>query len=141
MSTLTSVFAVIVVSIVAVNAEIGRIEEVIEKDSMTLGRVVGGATVGALVFDDKVSATETLYTLANSARVLGAVIYNDSGKPFVWYKKGQKSGSSLPADMPSRAGGKKITALDGYLEYFEPIMAEGTKAGTVYMKVDMAELD
>jgi len=139
--TVTSVFAVIVSSVVSVNMEIGRMHESIEKDSLVLGRVIGAGTVGAMVFDDKASAGETLKTLSNSARVLEAVIYNDSGKPFVWYKKGQSASGSLPAGMPGRAQAGGSNERDGALSFFEPIMADGVKAGTIYMKVDLQELD
>lgn len=139
--TVTSVFAVIVSSIVSVNMEIGRMHESIEKDSLVLGRVIGAGTVGAMVFDDKASASETLNTLSNSARVLEAVIYNDSGKPFVWYKKGQRSSSNLPAGMPGRAQAPGTQEDNGTLAFFEPIVADGSKAGTIYMKVDLQELD
>ncbi len=139
--TVTSVFAVIVASVVALNGQIDIMEENIQQDSVTMGRVVGGATVGAMVFDDRAAATETLATLANKQRVLEAVIYNEGGKPFAWYQKGQKPASSLPAGMPARAEGKKMTSDDDALTFFEPILADGSKAGTVYMKVDLAELD
>lgn len=139
--TVTSVFAVIVSSIVSVNMEIGRLNEAISKDSVTLARIVGGSTAGAMAFGDKASAGDTLNTLSNSARIEGAVIYGESGRPFVWYKRGQKNVSSLPAGFPSNAESQKLSVDDKYLTLFEPIKADGSKVGTIYMKVDLKELE
>ncbi len=139
--TVTSVFAVIVSSIVSVNMEIGRLNEAISKDSTTLAQIVGGSTAGAMAFGDKASAGDTLNTLSNSARMDAAVIYGESGRPFVWYKRGQQSGSSLPAGLPSNAESQKLVFDDNYLTLFEPIKADGAKVGTIYMRVDLQELE
>ncbi|BFM14234.1 hypothetical protein R50073_04170 [Maricurvus nonylphenolicus] len=139
--TVTSIFAVIVSSIVSVNMEIGRLNQAISKDSVTLARIVGGSTAGAMAFGDKASAGDTLKTLSNSARIEGAVIYGESGRPFVWYKRGQQGGGSLPAGFPSNAESQKLNVDDKYLTLFEPIKADGAKVGTIYMKVDLKELE
>ena len=140
--TLTSIFAVIVSSVVSVNSEIGRLNEAIEKDSVTLARIVGGSTTGAMAFGDTASAGDTLKTLSNSARVEAAVIYDDGGKPFVWYQKGNKKTSGdMPSGMPGRAQGQDVNYDNGHLELYEPIRADGSQAGTIYMKVNLDELE
>lgn len=140
--TLTSVFAVIVSSVVAVRSEAGRLNEAIEKDTLTLARIVGGSTTGAMAFGDTASAGDTLATLANSSRIEGAVIFGENGSPFVFYKKGSRETSgSLPAGLPGRADSKKLVYGSAGLEVFEPIMADGAKAGTIFMRVNLNELD
>ncbi|MAZ89631.1 MAG: methyl-accepting chemotaxis protein [Cellvibrionaceae bacterium] len=140
--TLTSVFAVIVSSVVAVKSEVGRLNDAIEKDTVTLARIVGGSTTGAMAFGDTASAGDTLSTLSNSSRVEAAVIYGENGAPFVFYKKGSKTTSgSLPAGLPGRADNKRLEFGDTTLELFEPIMSDGAKAGTIFMRVNLDELD
>ncbi|NIB44604.1 HAMP domain-containing protein [Pseudomaricurvus alkylphenolicus] len=140
--TVTSVIAVIVSSALAVRSEVGRLNEAIEKDTVTLARIVGGSTTGAMAFGDTASAGDTLKTLENSARVEAAVIYGENGSPFVFYKKGvKKTSGDLPAGLPGRAGGQKVEFGDEYLELFEPIRADGVKAGTIFMRVNLNELE
>ncbi|MBU3069289.1 HAMP domain-containing protein [Aestuariicella sp. G3-2] len=140
--TVTSIIAVVVSSVVSVNSEVGRVEEAIEKDTLTLARIVGSSAAGAMAFGDTASAGSTLLALSNSARVESAVIFNGSGSPFVWYVKGEKKTSGdMPAGLPGRAGAQSLTIEEDSLELFEPIVADGAQAGTIYMKVQLDELD
>jgi methyl-accepting chemotaxis protein len=139
--TLTSVFAVVVSSVVSVNMEIGRLEAAIEKDSITLARIVGGSTTGAMEFDDKASARATLDTLSNSKRVISAVIYNSSGKPFVWYKKGTDNTGSLVSGLPSSPRGQGVKTEGDTLELNEPIRSNNETVASIYMSVDLEELN
>ncbi len=139
--TLTSVFAVIVSSIVSVNMEIGRLESAIEKDSITLARIVGGSTTGAMEFDDKASARATLDTLSNSKRILSAVIYNGSGKPFVWYKKGADNSGKLAPGLPGSPRGQGAKVDGDTLELNEPIRSGNETVASIYMAVDLEELN
>jgi methyl-accepting chemotaxis protein len=138
--TLTSIFAVIVSNVISVRMEIGRIDDAITKDSVTLAKIVGGSVSGAMAFGDNASAAATLGTLENSLRVESAVIFNDSGDPFVGYKRGVEVGSSLPAGLPSRVENQPMTNDGEFLAFYEPIVADGDKVGTIYMKVDLSEV-
>lgn len=140
--TVTSVVAVVVSSVVLVSGEVARLHEAIGSDSLTQARIVGGSTAGAMAFGDKASAGDTLLTLDNSSRVESAVIYGEDGSPFVWYVKGEKKTSgTLPAGLPSRAQAPKAEEGEKYLELFEPILAAGSKVGTIFMRVDLGELE
>jgi methyl-accepting chemotaxis protein len=137
--TLTSVIAVVVSNLIALNMEIGRLDQAIEKDSVTLAKIVGGSTTGALAFNDRVSARETLATLTASQRVTSAVVYDSTGAPFVWYQKGQTAGERLPGGLPVSAQGKRLTHGEDALEIFEPVSAAGAGVGTIYLRVDLSE--
>ena len=139
--TLTSISAVVILSIVFVRGDIGRQQEAIEKDSVTLARIIGSSTAGAMVFGDTASAGATLQSLANSTRVKSAVIYNEDGSPFVWYVRGEgKSSGSLPAGLPLRAQSQAIEVDDSALRLFESIESDGARAGTIYMEVGLDEM-
>ncbi len=140
--TVTSVFAVIVSSVVSVNMEISRLHEAIEKDSITLAKIVGGSTTGAMEFDDKASARATLNTLSNSKRLLAAVIYSESGKEFVWYKKGHDNSGARPGDLPGSPRAQGTVEKGNLLELSQPILDDSSKkVASIYMKVDLQELD
>lgn len=140
--TITSIIAVVVSSVVSVNSETGRVKQAIERDTLTLARIVGSSASGAMAFGDTASAGATLQALSNSARVESAVIYGENGAPFVWYVKGNpKTSGDLPAGLPARAAGQSLKVQGGNLELFEPITSYGATAGTIYMKVQLDELN
>ena len=140
--TVTSIVAVVVSSVVLVRGEVGRLYEAINKDSVTQARIVGGSTTGAMAFGDKSSAGDTLLALNNSSRIKSAVIYGEDGSPFVWYVKGNKKTSGdLPAGLPSRAQATQAEFGEDYLDLFESISSEGAKVGTIYMQVDLGEME
>jgi len=121
--------------------ETSRLNELIEKDSITLAQIIGGSTSGAMEFGDKVSGRATVNTLANSKRVIGAVIYSENGKPFVWFKQGVKDNSTdVPSDFPRSARSKSISLSEDYLELYEPIIVNGDEVASIYMKVSLEEL-
>ncbi len=138
--TVTSVLAVVLSSAVLVNMEVVRLNEAIKKDSLTLARIVGGNMTGALAFDDKASARENLKSLSANPRIAAAVVYGGNGAPFVWYRNGQTDAKQLPSGLPANAGAKKLAIEGDTLEVFEPINADGSKVGTIYIKVELDEL-
>jgi methyl-accepting chemotaxis protein len=139
--TLTSVFAVIVSNVVTLRMEINEFNDIIERDSITLAKIIGGSTSGAMEFGDKVSGRTTINTLANSSRVVGSVIYTQNGRPFVWYKQGVRDNSAdVPSDLPNSARRQTIRADDNYLELNEPIIVNGEEIASIYMKVSLNEL-
>lgn len=140
--TLTSISAIIVLSIVLVSGDVSRQHDAITKDSVTLAKIVGASTAGAMAFGDTASAGATLLSLENSPRVKSAVIFDDSGKPFVWYTKGSKKTSGdMPAVLPPRAQANAVTFDDESLRLFEAISSEGSKVGTIYMQVGLEEME
>lgn len=137
--TLTSVIAAVVSNVFALNMEINRLNTAIEKDTLTLAKIVGGSTTGALGFGDRVSARETLATLTASERVTGAVIYDSGDTPFVWYQKGQPSSERLPGGLPTSVQNQQLHHGEDTLEIFQPIRAGGTDIGTIFLRVDLNE--
>ncbi len=138
--TLTSIIAVIVTTVVQVGSQITAVEDTIVEDSRTLAKVLGGATAGAMAFDDKVSAGDALGSLKVSPRVETAVIYKN-GEPFAWYASGEKPGGALPNSAPSRPGSIGVDTKDGYLTLTESIESGGTRIGAIYMRINLAEVD
>ena len=137
--TITSVVAVVASNLISLNMEVGRIDNSLEKDALTLAKIVGGSSTGALSFSDKVSARQTLATLSASQRVSGAVLYDAVGSPFVWYQRGQTESNRLPSGLPSSARGRSLDHGSEALEIFEPISANGRSAGTIFLRLDLDE--
>ena len=139
--TLTSIFAVILSSVVLVRSEVGRLHDSIVEDTVTLSKIIGGSTAGAMAFGDKMSAGDTLLTLTNSPRVESAVIYDESGVPFAFYVKGSKTTSgALPAGLPSGKKSQSVVENGDHLEISQDIVVSGVRSGSIYMKVNTDEL-
>lgn len=138
--TLTCVAAVIVTTIVTVRSGLVTTEETILNDTSTLAQVLGGASVGAMTFDDSATVTASLSALSVSPRVINAVIYNGN-QPFAWYVRGSTSQSSeLPSDIPSTPREPGLTMIGGAVVVTEAIESEGARIGTISMRLDMTEL-
>ncbi len=137
--TITSVLAVIVTTVVQLESQINAVEGAIVEDSRTLAKVLGGATTGAMAFDDKVSATDALSALKVSPRVENSVIFK-GGKPFAWYSNKGKA-DNLPSGAPSSPGNIGYDVKDGFLTLTETIEADGKRVGSIYMRIDLAEVN
>lgn len=139
--TLTSMFAVIVVSFVSVKSQIGQMNEELEKFAHTLGVIVGGSSAGALAFDDKTTVRDILINLKQSSRVNTAVIYDSKGKPFAWYSKaGGVKSSAVPSGAPTTLNGGIKKQSENEVILAEPIIADGEKLGHVYFSVSRDEV-
>ncbi|ARU27860.1 methyl-accepting chemotaxis protein [Cellvibrio sp. PSBB006] len=137
--TLTCVAAVIVTTVVTVRSGLATTEETIVNDTRTLAQVLGESSIGAMTFDDSVTVTASLGALRVSPRVLSAVIYSGN-KPFAWYAKGSDA-KELPAGMSSTPGAVEVIYQDNVVVITEAIESEGSRIGTITLRVDMSEVD
>ena len=137
--TLTCVAAVIVTTIVTVRSGLATTEETIFNDTRTLAQVLGGASVGAMTFDDSATVTASLQALEVSPRVLNAVIYNN-GKPFAWYVRGSEA-ATLPSDIPTSPRQLGMVEINGAIVVTEAIESDGRQVGAISMRLDMSELE
>jgi two-component sensor histidine kinase len=100
----------------------------------TLAAVVGTNSTAALTFDNPRDATETLAALGAEPRVVTACTYLVSGQPFARYLR-PGAEAEIPALQPDghRFGTDR-------LDLFHPILLEGQRIGTVYIRTDLQEL-
>src|SRR5690606_7594834 len=85
------------------------------------------------------TVTASLSALRVSPRVLSAVIYSGN-KPFAWYAKGSDA-KELPAGMSSTPGAVEVIYQDNVVVITEAIESEGSRIGTITLRVDMSEVD
>ncbi|GAB1257434.1 hypothetical protein NBRC116494_19360 [Aurantivibrio plasticivorans] len=137
--TLTSVLAVVGSNMTALSMEVDRLYSSIEKESITLAKIVGGSTHGAIAFGDDVSARDTLLALTANQRVAAAVIYDETDKPFVWYERGTEPSKEFPRGLPGQPGTQGLVNDGDFIELFDPIDAGGIQVGAIYLKVDLTE--
>ncbi|WP_317930201.1 methyl-accepting chemotaxis protein [Halioxenophilus sp. WMMB6] len=138
--TITSILAVVVTAVIQVQSTISSLTQAIEKDSATLVQVLGGSVAGAISFGDSVSATDALAALKASNRTRAAVVYKANGEPFAWYVRG-RSAANLPGELPDHSVAPGIVYADESFSIAEPILVDGGKIGSVYMVVELDEIN
>lgn len=137
--TLTCVLAVIVTTIFTVRSGLATTEETILEDTRTLAKVLGESNIGAISFNDRGTVRASLGALAESERVVDAVIYT-GGEPFVWYTRGGKA-EKLPSHIPRQPRAVGMTEVDGDLVITETIEDGSDRIGHIAMRLDLSELD
>ncbi len=114
-----------------------RVRKVLEQDISTLARVVADRSTAALAFDDSNLAAETLRALRIKPSVVAACIYAKDGSVFARYLAPHAGafefppGVGIPARLPEKGG----------FGVFEPIVLDGERIGTVFIRTSTEELD
>jgi methyl-accepting chemotaxis protein len=106
------------------------------RDIGTLAEIIGTNSTAALAFNDPDAATETLSALSKEQRVLEAVIYDTSGQVFATYSRTQGTEGFVPPPV----SGQGHEFGDGALVMYRDVISYGDKAGTIYLKSDLVEL-
>ena len=101
----------------------------------TLSRVMGANTAASLRFDDGITAEDTLRALEAEPHVIEALVYDGFGNPFARYQRHGSSASELP-ELPEL--GSRFGAAS--LDLAEPIIDDGERLGTLYIRSDTARL-
>lgn len=140
---LASALSVILASVIYVSLQDSRISEAMTRESKVLTEVVGGNVRGALAFDDVDTAMEALRTFSANEKIIGAVVYGPEGNLFASYRRSSPGDvePKIPSGFPStrQADGQRFT--DDYLEISHAIKDNGAPVGTIYIRVDLTELD
>lgn len=140
--TLTSILAVVISVFIQTKISITNLTEVIEDDSTTLAKVLGGSVAGAIAFGDNASASASLESLRASARTRSAVVYSSYGKPFAWYQRGSSTiTTELPRELSQTVGADGIVEHGDFFTITHPIMVEGAKVGSISLDVDLEEIN
>lgn len=101
-----------------------------------LSKIIADRTTASLVFGDPVVAEETLASLKAKESIISAYIFENSGNEFArYYREG-----IISQDIPKipETGGWEFTP--NALHIFSPILLDGEKIGTIFIKSDLDEL-
>lgn len=104
-------------------------------DLAALGRLVGDRSTAALLFDDAPTATENLSAMRVKPEISAACIYNQAGAPVASYVAQGREAEFPPAETErvQRFGLRTV-------ELFDPILLDGSRIGTVYIRADLGEV-
>jgi signal transduction histidine kinase/DNA-binding response OmpR family regulator len=103
----------------------------------TVAEIIGANCTAALAFHDQRSAQETLRALRGQPAIVAAAVYTEEDVLFAHYSRG---GGPLAESLPGqpRAPGHYFEA-DALL-LFQPILLDGRKAGVIYLRSDLREI-
>ncbi len=101
----------------------------------TLAQVVAANCTGAVAFLDEIDAREKLLSLKAERHIVAAAIYDKEGKLFAKFPAGEPA-STFPARP--EVDGPRFTRDS--LVYFEPVVKEGQRLGTLYLNSDLEAL-
>ena len=132
--TLTSATALILASSMLLAWDVVRFRADLRDDLQTLTTIIADNSTAALSFDDRAAANETLGALAAKPQITEAAIYRNNGELFAAYQP--NGGNAVPKGPPAEG----LRERDGAVEIVRPIVLDGGRLGTIYVRSSLAEL-
>ena len=102
----------------------------------TQANIIGANSAAALVFNDRKSASQTLSALSAEPAIVAAGIYMQDDRLFADYHKRDAEAGLLANTL----SGDSHQLDSEYLQVVRPIVLDGEKIGTVYLRADLQEL-
>ena len=101
----------------------------------TAAQIAAQGTTAALTFEDRRSANETLASLSAEPNLVAACVYTRDGRPFAAFTRGESR-----RDLPRHPVPSGAMFEDHHLLYFQPIVFDGDRIGTIYLKRDLRDM-
>jgi len=131
---LTSGIALLFASVALMFKDITKTRQNLRSDLASLAQVIGANSIGAIVFDDPVTAETNLAALSAKPYVVLACIYDRDGQQFAAFVH-QKEKNRLSVPTLREPG----QYFDGdYLFVFSPILQEEKVIGTICIQYDLS---
>ncbi|MCH7543062.1 MAG: HAMP domain-containing protein [Proteobacteria bacterium] len=155
---LTSCTVLLIASTGFILSELLTSRRTIVQELSTIAQIIGNNSTAALVFDDKMSAEESLSALSAKPNVVSAYIFRKvdgkEGGPFAGYEAGGgKTNKATPGVnkeimdtlwnegiKTSRQAGQDIHFLDGYVDVYTPIVLDDEVIGIIYLRSNLEEM-
>ncbi len=97
-------------------------------------RVTGSHVASPLLFDDPLAAQESLHSLQQDERILGASVRSATGELFASLATGREI--TAPSGFDRQPG---VHIEGNFAHIVESITHDGAELGTIYLQVDLAE--
>jgi signal transduction histidine kinase/ActR/RegA family two-component response regulator len=129
MAVSTTLAALLAASIAMLLFDLRAFQQYWVDDLTTQADIMANVTAPALAFNDAQAAQQNLAVLRARPQILAAAVYTGHGLRFASYS--QKPGDLVFPDKPGRAG---YRIEGGELMIFQPIIENGERLGTVYLR-------
>ncbi len=111
------------------------VRHAMEEAMDTHAAIIADNSTAAVSFGDAPGASSILQSLRAEKQIDGAVIFDTDGRNLASYTR-----SEGISGLPSAVGPTGIAFGKDYLEDTRPIMLDGRRIGTVYVRADLSEL-
>src|SRR5215468_10224964 len=128
----TSISALLLTIIAFMVYDLITFRQTVVEHLQTLAALTADNSSGALAFKNEKDASETLASLHSDTHVLAAALFDNQGRLFVRYPT-TRPFSELPL-QPAPPGHYR---QGPYHLFYVPVMREGNRLGTLYLKADM----
>lgn len=106
--------------------------ELLVHDLSTKADIVGENSTAALAFRDSGDASQILGSLASQPNIIGAAIYDQQGRIFATYRRG-----NAPVLFPSQPQSDGWSYEENALVLYRPIRLNHVQIGTIYVMTDL----
>ncbi|PYJ11436.1 MAG: hypothetical protein DMF06_02670 [Verrucomicrobia bacterium] len=132
---LTSSFALFLMGSAVITYELVTFRRTLAVNMGVLAQIVGSNSTAALAFQDQKSAREILGALSAERQITAAAIYDQNGNMFARFPD-----TAPRLSFPARPSGVGYSFEQSHLHMLQPIMQEGTRLGTIYIKADLGDM-
>jgi diguanylate cyclase (GGDEF)-like protein/PAS domain S-box-containing protein len=130
-------FALLLVGLLLFGYEKLETRAAAKRELASVAGIVADSSSASLTFLDDRAATDTLSALRENENILQAAIYTSSGRLFASYQRQSVHASPLPG-APGQSGAR---FENGDLLLAQPILCDGLRTGTVFLRASMKEAD
>lgn len=104
----------------------------LEHDMTVLADVISRNCTAALQFDDALAAETTLQALGAEPHIVSACLFKAGNGRFATYLR-----EAGPPGFPGQEGRDGATFMSDHMALFAPVLLNGKRIGTLYMRVDL----
>jgi|GEM_PF-283432 PAS domain S-box-containing protein len=132
---LTSTAVLLLTCVAFVAYEVITFRRGLTENLTTLAQITAENSTAALAFENQSDADSVLSALKIERNVVAAGLYNRAGDLFTSYPTDQN-----PSAFPSSPGSDGHRFAESYLLLFQPVIEDGKRLGTLYLKADVSAM-
>src|SRR6202034_1007617 len=132
--TLCAAIAIVAAIIIASSFTLGLFS--LANTTRVQAKMLADSAAAALMFQDEPAAQELLQTLRYARNVHVAALYTQQRHLFAAYPSEARVPVPATLDAPSASVSTTLTHID----ILQPVLLQGARRGTLYLRIDVAEL-
>lgn len=134
---LTTAGALLLAGVALIVVDLQSFRREMKTDLTVLADVLARNSTAVVTFGDYQEAGEILAALEAKRPVVAAGIYRENGDLLATYRRAEEG---WKVQIPLRPGADHAVFGEGFLAVFHPILLDGRRIGTVYLRSDLSEL-